>query len=239
MVTCVSETNTLTGVMGGMFDPVHSGHLQAAAAARARCGLQQVLLLPCGNPVHRGAAFTAAAHRCAMLRLATQDEPWLQVDTRECDSAEPSRSYNSLLALKQERPHETLCFIVGLDAFLSLAGWYRWREIFDLAHVVVITRPGYCLPEVTGAQADATTDANANGMLARNEVLEELAARRCESAAALADSPAGRILVLEASTPALSSSQLRAHLQAVEPVTGLLPPAVASYIDEHHLYRQA
>lgn len=239
MATCVSETNTLTGVMGGMFDPVHAGHLQAAAAARASCGLQQVLMLPCGSPVHRSAAFTAAVHRCAMLRLAMQGVPWLQLDTRECDSAEPSRSYNSLLALKQERPHETLCFIVGLDAFLSLATWYRWREISSLAHIVVITRPGYRLPEVATAQKDAVAGANANGEPAENAVLAELVARRCENASALASSPAGRILLLEATTPALSSTQLRLQLQAGEPVTGLLPPAVAAYIEEHRLYRQA
>ena len=231
MATCVSEANTLTGVMGGMFDPVHLGHLQAAAAARASCGLHQVLMLPCGNPVHRGAAFTDAAHRCAMLRLAMQGKSWLQLDPRECDSAEPSRSYNSLLALKQERPHETLCFIVGLDAFLSLATWYRWREISTLAHLIVITRPGYSLPAVAGLETGANEAVNA--------VLTELAARRCESASALADSPAGRILLLEAATPALSSSQLRSQLQAGEPVTGLLPPAVAVYIEEHRLYRQA
>ena len=231
MATCVSDTSTLTGVMGGMFDPVHLGHLQAAAAARASCGLQQVLMLPCGNPVHRGAAFTAAAHRCAMLRLAMQGESWLQLDTRECDSAEPSRSYNTLLALKQERPHETLCFIMGLDAFLSLATWYRWREISSLAHIVVITRPGYSLPAATSLEDGANET--------RNAVLAELAARRCESAAALAGSPAGRILVLEAATPALSSSQLRAQLQTGVPVAGLLPPAVAAYIEEHRLYRPA
>lgn len=224
MATCVPEANTLTGVMGGMFDPVHLGHLQAAAAAREACGLRQVLLLPCGNPVHRGAAFTEARHRCAMLLLAIAGEPWLQLDTRECDSAAPSRTYDSLLALKHERPDEHLCFILGLDAFLALDTWYRWRELFTLAHLVVITRPGYCLPTVS-----PTEDA----------VMAELRARRCDNAGGLADSTAGRILVVEAATPPLSSSQLRGRLQSGQPVTGLLPPAVTAYIEEFGLYRQA
>lgn len=213
---------TLTGVLGGMFDPVHMGHLQAARAARDSCGLQQVLLLPCGNPVHRGQAFTAAEHRCAMLRLALAGETGLQLDTRECDSPAPSRTRDTLLALKAERPGETLCFILGLDAFLSLAGWYRWREIFTLAQLVVITRPGYTLPAA----------------VEQHEVLAELAQRRCEHPAELAASTAGRILLLQAATPPLSSSQVRASLQAGAPVAQLLPPGVASYIEEHHLYLQ-
>lgn len=224
MATCVPETGTLIGVMGGMFDPVHLGHLQAAAAARAACGLERVLLLPCGNPVHRSAAFTPAQQRCAMLRLAMAGEPWLQLDTRECDSSAPSRTYDTLLALKTEHPSGTLCFILGLDAFLALASWYRWRELFTLAQLVVITRPGYRLPPAT-----ATDDA----------VLAELAARRCDDPAALAGSRAGRILLLEAATPPLSSSQVRARLQAGQPVADLLPPGVAAYIAEHRLYRQA
>lgn len=212
----------LTGVMGGMFDPVHLGHLQAAAAAQRACRLERVLLLPCGNPVHRGKAFTNAPHRCAMLRLAIADLPWLQLDTRECDSAAPSRTYDTLLGLKAARPDETLCFILGLDAFLALDSWYRWRELFTLAHFVVITRPGYVLP------GDA---AGAGGVMA------ELRARRCAAPAELAADAAGRILLLEAATPPLSSSRVRALVQAGEDVAGLLPPQVAAYIEEHRLYR--
>lgn len=224
MATCVPEAGTLTGVMGGMFDPVHRGHLQAAAAARTACKLSRVLVVPCGNPVHRGMAFTPAGHRCAMLRLGMAGESWLQLDTRECDSAAPSRTVDTLLALKAERPRETLCFILGLDAFLSLASWYHWREIFTLAHLIVITRPGYQLPAMPAAD---------------DAVLAELTARRCDNGGALADSTAGRILLLEAATPSLSSSQVRASLQAGESVAELLPPGVAAYIDEHRLYPQA
>lgn len=224
MATCVPEAAPLlTGVMGGMFDPVHLGHLQAAAAARASCALERVLLLPCGNPVHREAALTPALHRCAMLRLAMRDMPWLQLDTRECDSKAPSRTYDSLLELQAERPGEILCFMLGLDAFLTLASWYRWRELFTLAHLVVMTRPGYSMSAAGPA----------------DEVLAELALRRCDDARALRAERAGRILLLEAATPGLSSSQIRTLLQSGQSVAGLLPPGVAEYIKEHRLYRPA
>lgn len=213
--------SVLTGVMGGMFDPVHLGHLQAARVARQVCGLQRVLLVPCGNPVHRGAAITAATQRCAMLSLAIAAEPGLELDTRECDSAAPSRSVVTLQSLHRERPDETLCFILGVDAFLALASWYRWRELFDLAHLIVITRPGY---DLSGAGAEPA-------------IQHELRQRRCASAAALADTQAGRIFVLEAATPQLSSSEVRARLAAGMSVAQLLPAAVADYIETHQLYR--
>jgi nicotinate-nucleotide adenylyltransferase len=217
--------STLTGVMGGMFDPVHLAHLQAARRAREHCGLQQVLLVPCGNPVHRGPAQADAAQRCNMLRLALQDQPGLQLDTRECDSAAPSRTFDTLAALRAERPEEVLCLILGMDAFLSLASWYRWRELFGLAQFIVITRPGYSL----GAAATSQ----------QAEVLQELARRRIDSPAALAQGKAGSILLLEAETPQLSSSQIRERLQAGESVRELLPPAVADWIDAQQLYRAA
>lgn len=218
--------STLTGVMGGMFDPVHRGHVMAARHALDVCGLQQVLLLPCGNPVHRGKARADAAQRCAMLQLALADEPGLLLDTRECDSAAPSRTWDTLQSLRQERPDETLCLIVGLDAFLSLASWYRWRDLFDLAQVIVITRPGYSLPATPQTPEQAP-------------VLAELAQRQVRDAAALAGSRAGRILLLQAGTPALSSSQVRAQLQTGELPADLLHPDVAAYIDRHQLYRAA
>jgi nicotinate-nucleotide adenylyltransferase len=210
---------TLTGVMGGMFDPVHLGHLQAAVEARRACGLQRVLLLPCGNPVHRPGSMTSALHRAAMLQLALEGAEGLQLDTRECDSAAPSRTRDTLLALKAERPAETLCFILGMDAFLSLASWYRWRDLFTLAHLVVIMRPGYSLPDIGS-----------------DEAMAELATRRCRNPGELAATGAGRILLLEANTPSLSSTAVRERLLAGQPVMDLLPPCVAAYIERHHLY---
>ena len=209
------------GIMGGMFDPVHFGHLQAARAAQACCGLEEVLLLPCGNPVHRGAALSAAEQRCAMVELAIADTSWLRLDRRECDSPAPSRSFDTLTAMRADMPDDVLYFIVGMDAFLALPGWYRWREILDLVHLVVISRPGYEL--------------HGEGLA---PVLAEACAQRwVEPEKGRVSEERGRIFLATMATSGLSSTQVRAVLQQRGETEGLMPATVADYIARHQLYQ--
>jgi len=208
-------------MLGGMFDPVHLGHLQAARLARECCGLDEVRLVPCGQPVHRPAAVTPAADRCAMVALAAAAEPWLQLDSRECDSDAPSRTWTTLQSLKTELPDCDLYCILGMDAFLSLPSWYRWRELFDLAHLVVIRRP------------EAGRGSEEPG--------EELAAacegRWVQAGDAMPEAPAGAVILVPQASRPLSSTEIRAALRQGGEVGALLPAAVADYIRARHLYQ--
>jgi nicotinate-nucleotide adenylyltransferase len=210
-----------TGVLGGMFDPVHLGHIEAARAGRERCSLDRVFLLPCGNPVHRSDAITPALQRCEMLSLAVSDEPWLNIDDRECRSALPSRTFDTLTSLAAELPDDNLYFILGMDAFLTLPAWYHWLDIFKLAHLVVVTRSGHEL------QDSGLSDALRREWLARLVPAEQK------------DVPekSGRIHLATLSTSALSSSQVRHLLQQGLSATACLPRGVAAYIETNHLYR--
>lgn len=210
------------GVLGGMFDPVHFGHLQAARLARERCGLDEVRLVPCGQPVHRPAAVTPAAERCAMVALAAAAEPWLLLDSRECDSDAPSRTWTTLQSLQAELPDCDLYCILGMDAFLSLPSWYRWRELFDLAHLVVIRRP----------ESGGSTE----------EPGEELAAacagRWVQPGEPMPAVPAGAVILVPQASRPLSSTEVREALRQGREVGALLPAAVANYIHAQHLYQQ-
>lgn len=214
-----------TGVLGGMFDPVHLGHLEAARAGRERCRLDRVVLLPCGNPVHRSDALTPALQRCEMLALAVQDESWLSIDDRECRSPSPSRTRDTLAALASELPEESLYFILGMDAFLTLPSWYRWLEIFEFAHLVVVTRQGHDLP--TSAGSDAL----------RREWLERLVPAGQMAGQMDVPEKTGRIHLAGLPTPALSSSQVRELLQQGLSAAHCLPRGVANYIETRNLYR--
>ena len=213
------------GVLGGMFDPVHCGHLQAAELARDWCSLDEVRLVPCGQPVHRAAASTPAGHRCAMLDLAIAERPWLRVDRRECDSPEPSRTWATLQSLKAEQPQSALYFILGMDAFLSLPGWYRWRELFDLAHLVVIRRP-----EAAGEATEVSGLDPALAAACEGRWVYERSAAPCKA-------DAGSVFVVPESSRNLSSTQVREVLLRGESATALLPPGVAEYIRTNHLYQ--
>lgn len=209
------------GIMGGMFDPVHLGHLALAQQARRQCQLDRVLLLPCGSPVHRAAAQASAEQRIRMLELATaNDTAWLQVDARECQRQAPSYTIDTIEALRQELPAAVLCLLVGLDAFLGFAHWQRWRELLDLVQLVVVSRPSYILDVAT-----------LPALLAA-----ELAARQV-SPAASGTAGAGSIVLAKLATPALSSTAIRTALCRGAEIHTFLPPAVAEYIHAQGLYR--
>jgi nicotinate-nucleotide adenylyltransferase len=212
------------GVFGGTFDPIHYGHLELAREVRDALRLAAVRIIPAGDPPHRAAPVATAAHRLAMVELALEDFPGLEVDRREVDR--PGRSFTvpTLESLRVEAPARPLALIVGADAFLGLPGWFRWRELFALAHLVVVDRPGSPFPD------------RLPPLLA-----DEWARRQASEPAALSGAAAGAIFLQPITPHDISASSIRLQLargsEGVAAVRGLLPPAVLAYIDRNQLYR--
>ncbi|MBK6334558.1 MAG: nicotinate-nucleotide adenylyltransferase [Betaproteobacteria bacterium] len=212
------------GIFGGTFDPIHLGHLELAREVRDALELAAVRLIPAGDPPHRAAPVATAIHRLAMVELAIEDLPGLEVDRREIDR--PGRSYTvlTLESLRAEDPARPLALIVGADAFAGFPDWHRWREIFLLAHVVVVARPGIPFP---GPLAPALAD--------------EWTRRQVDEPQALHDATAGAIFVQSITPHDISASSIRLQLargtEGIAAVRGLLPPAVLAYIDRNQIYR--
>jgi len=101
-----------------------------------------VVLVPAGDPPHRGAPHAVAADRVAMLRLALAEFPRLALDTREIARGGKSYTVDTLAAIRGDMPGRPLLLLVGADAFLGFPKWHRWMDLFDLAHIVVVPRPG-------------------------------------------------------------------------------------------------
>ncbi len=133
---------SVLGIFGGTFDPIHCAHLELAREVRAALDLAAVRFIPAGDPPHRAAPVASAMHRLAMVELAVADHPGLEVDAREIHRRGRSYTVETLEELRDEAPARPLALIVGADAFLGLPTWHRWRELFELAHVVVVARPG-------------------------------------------------------------------------------------------------
>ena len=212
------------GILGGTFDPIHSGHLELARELRAALGLSAVRLIPAGDPPHRAAPVASAVHRLAMVELAVADEPGLEVDAREIHRAGRSYTVPTLEELRNEAPARPLALILGADAFLGLPTWHRWPELFELAHVVVVARPGVAIDDAMPAA-----------------LAGEWSRRLRRDAVALSTGVAGAIVMQPITAHAISASAIRARLargsDGVAAVRGLLPAAVLAYIDRNQLYR--
>ncbi|MBS0313769.1 MAG: nicotinate-nucleotide adenylyltransferase [Proteobacteria bacterium] len=214
------------GLFGGTFDPVHCGHLRVALAAAQALALPEVRLIPSRTPVHRPQPGATAEQRLAMLRLAVADDATgtLRVDDRELRRHTPSYTVPTLEALRAEVGAErALVWLLGADAFGGLMSWHRWPALFDLAHLVVLNRPG------SPAEALRTP---ALAPVWQGRLNDDLGVLRTQ--------PHGALCFLEVAPQDISATAIRNLIAGGAPDTALaalLPPAVLAYIRAHHLYR--
>jgi nicotinate-nucleotide adenylyltransferase len=207
------------GVLGGTFDPIHFGHLDAAEAARTALALDEVLLLPSNDPPHRSADPLASVfHRFALAALAIGDLPAYRVSDLELTRAGHSYTADSLRAMHAAGLRALqIFFILGTDAFAEIATWREFPQVLDGAHFVVIARPG-----TTFDVAAARTP--------------ELASRLHHAGDAIPQDGKTRIILVEARTRDISSTSVRTRLAARQSIEDLVPAAVARHIVMHHLY---
>jgi nicotinate-nucleotide adenylyltransferase len=211
------------GILGGTFDPVHFGHLRLAEEAAEALRLGEVRFVPAGQPGHRAAPLAAAAHRLRMIELALAGNPLFGVDARELARAGTSYTFDTLTELRAELGrHRPLVLMLGADAFLDLATWHRWQEIFALAHLVVAHRPGFP-PEQWPARMPPP--------LAR-----ELENRRVQQPLNVHVSPAGGIVALAVTALDISATRIREALGRGASARYLIPDAVLDYIGANRLY---
>ncbi|GAB2516169.1 nicotinate-nucleotide adenylyltransferase [Lysobacter humi (ex Lee et al. 2017)] len=208
---------------GGTFDPVHRGHVAVALHVRATLGVD-VHLVPAADPPHKDATHADARHRLRMVELAVAGERGLRVDARELSRDAPSYTVDTLLELRAQLGSALpVVWMIGADSLSQLHRWHRWRELFALAHVLTVARPGHAtMPEVArGAPAG---------------LVDELTTR-LSPLHTLLDAPAGRLALLPVDPPREeSSTAVRARIAAGQPWRHFVPAPVAAYIDRHRLY---
>jgi nicotinate-nucleotide adenylyltransferase len=145
------------GLFGGTFDPIHYGHLRTAFELWQELRLTEVRFLPTGSPPHREQPIAGAELRLRMVAAAVADQKAFVVDDREVRRAGFSYSVDTLTELRAEYPERSLCLLLGMDAFLGLPSWHRWRDLLTLAHIVVAHRPGWKAP-TTGPLGEVMLD---------------------------------------------------------------------------------
>lgn len=209
----------MIGIYGGTFDPIHYGHLRTALEVKEAVGLDEVRFIPSQIPPHRGTPGASPEQRLAMLDAALLDtEPGFRIDTRELARPGPSYMVDTLASIRGEIGAEPLALIVGLDAFLGLDRWHRWTELFELAHIVVMRRPGPAAEFPVELQA-------------------QLGSRTTTDAAALRDRPSGRIHFVAVTQLDIAATRIRAALAAGRSARYLTPDSVLALIRHQGLYR--
>ena len=198
------------GVLGGTFDPIHNGHLAAADAAQRALRLDAVTLVPSRVPPHRQDPVGASGeHRYAMASLAAGQRPGWTASRIEIDRDGPSYSFDTLTELGKGRDSTQIFFILGADAFAEIATWFRYPAVLDLANFLVVSRPGITLDSLR---------------------------ERVPSAFSRRPSATTRVILVDAHTPDVSSTEIRRRVRAGDSLAGLVPDPVAAYIQAHRLY---
>jgi nicotinate-nucleotide adenylyltransferase len=211
------------GLLGGTFDPIHEGHLRAAAAVRDAFGLDRVVLIPSNVPPHRPSQPRASGfHRFAMTAMAAMSCEGLEASDVELAASGPSYTVTTL-----SRFHDAgvgpsqLFFAIGVDAFAEIATWRHYPALLDAAHFVVVSRPGH----------------DHDAALAR---VPELRSRVVDARGGLRVSsipPLPSVFLLDADTPDVSSTLVRRRLAEGRSLDGLVPACVGGHIARHHLYQ--
>lgn len=203
----------MIGIFGGTFDPVHYGHLRSALELKELFQLDHIRLIPCASPVHRDEPHATAWQRLEMLNLAIQNQSDFVIDGQELERAGGSYTFHTLTALRATYPTQPLLLFIGSDAFNDLTSWFCWQKLFDLAHIVVITRPNAPLNPLNDfLNARLTSD---------KSQLKQLA---------------GQLFFQEITQLAISATAIRGMIAAKQNPRFLLPDAVLDYIIQNQLY---
>ena len=213
----------LVGIFGGTFDPIHYGHLRIAEEIVETVGLQKMYFVPAGMPRLRYSPVASSQHRVEIVRLAIQKNPDFVLDEREINRDGVSYSIDTVREFKQEFGEEVrLCFILGADAFIKLPEWNNWKELFNLCHFIVSTRPGYSLTLIKE--------------LLSKELREECSQRWVSNTESLRKDTSGLIFIASTTMLDISATSIRAHIAVGRSVRHLVPSVTVNYISENKLY---
>ncbi len=231
-----SRAGRRIGIYGGTFNPIHLGHLRAAEEIAERLELDRMLFVPCAVPPHKGdhAAHAGApagiaesgplapAHaRLAWVRAAVADNPRFEVDELELARQGASYTVDTLREIGRQTAPELPTFVIGQDAFAELGSWKQPRQLLELAHFAVMSRP----PARTGTLADWLPEP------LRGDVELEPGGQRGRHRAAGTE-----LCLVEIAALDISASEIRARLRQGRSVRYLLPEAVRVAVERSGVY---
>ena len=214
------------GILGGTFDPIHTGHVALASAAQEHLGLTRMIVIPSHIPPHRRPPLASSFHRFAMVALAVVGRSSWQSSDVELRSNRPSYTTDTIRSFHDQGYQAgELFFIIGADAFTEIATWRDYPNILDRAHFAVVSRPGYPVD-------DAAAQLPLLAARMRRAPFDEGFDRALDQSS----SSTPLIILIDAPTPDVSATDIRQRCAEGAPIASLVDPRVQQHIEQHGLY---
>ena len=196
------------GILGGTFDPVHLGHIMIAKEAKEALELDELILIPAGQPMFKPrAVVTSSKHRLEMLRLAIEGIDYLKLSTIEIEREGPSYTADTIAEIRKKSGRgDELYFILGWDSLAQLPTWHEPSKIISMCTLAAVPRPGYTKPRLRGLEG----------------VLPGISKK---------------VIFLEKPRVDISATEVRELAARGESIEHLVPKPVAEYIKKNKLYR--
>jgi len=215
-----------TGLFGGTFNPIHTGHLQAAREILGRFALERILFIPSNIPPHKSLQdIASAADRMEMVRLACGADPRFVASDIEVAAGETSYSIVTLEKLRRIYPDTEFFFLLGADAFRDIRTWREHDRVMEVCRFIVMTRPGTDLSAAENVLQAKWREWTRR--LAPEERLED------------ADLTEFRIFLTPIRALDISATEIRRCIRKGGDVHDRLPGPVAAYIQSRGLYRES
>ena len=223
-----------TGLFGGTFNPVHTGHITISEEIKAVFGFDTMIIVPSSVPPHKPSVDIAEAdHRFEMTLRAFGDKSGYRVSDIEIKRRGPSYTVDTVDHFKKNlKPGDELYFLLGVDAFLEIDTWMSYTALFDRVPMVVMTRPGYGRGDENRPEGP------------RPDILGDFIRQRISAGYNLSKSKnvyeheSLQPIYLSPITPVdISATDIRNRVRKGKPVTGLVPESVEAYIMDKGLYQ--
>lgn len=205
------------GLFGGTFDPIHLGHMQIAKQLLNDLNFSCIHFIPNRQSPIRKKPVVSAKHRLAMVRIATQHNSKFLVNESEIARPPPSYTLDTVQIIRNQMPKQSLCLILGMDAFQIFNRWYRWQKICEFTHLVIVNRP----------------DSEPNKEPWMRQLLQQ---RKTIDFTELRQTLAGKIYFHTINPINIAATKIRSKLARHEDVSKELDPNVLAYIKKHALY---
>jgi len=209
------------GIYGGTFDPIHYGHLRPSLEVCETLKLKQVRFIPSYIPPHRQTPNSSIKERVHMLESAIASEDKFILDLREVQRKGHSYMIDTLKSLQNDFPEQSLCLIIGLDAFIKINSWHRWDELLSFCHLVVTRRPETQYDSISSWPESIQKLYQKYHTTQQSDLTKQLV---------------GKIYFMEVTQLPISSSLIRTKLKDKQSIRYLLPEEVYGIIKDKQLY---